>query len=255
MKIENIRFLTLTLAILLLSCECPTDIDTPTVIKPTIFANVLFINAMPEPNLDSLIVLSSSKIIEFIDTIYYKENSNNSILFKEYFPVGIMVAGEKNTLRLAKTERAIPKDTLRFLFNSVLNIQKDSNYTFIAYGDEESVQSIMVKDNITNPMKENIYIRCFNVSPDAPVMHITANTDLYSVSFSLASGEVSDIANSPSGEYTITLTSADSSIKNLRIPNVQLSKGKINNVIFRGNFHNTAINRREVIVVTGNYPN
>jgi len=248
MKIENIRKNILTLAILLLGCECPTDIDTPTIIKPTIFANILFVNAMPEQNLNKLYVLSASKVIEGIDTISYSDTLDRSFLTKLYRSVGVIVGGKKNTLRLAKTEG----DTLRLLFNTILNIEKNKSYTFIAYGGEESIQSLMVTDSIENLQPENIYIRCFNVSPDAPVMYITVSTEMYSRSFSLASGQVSDIANSPSGDYTITLTSADSTIKNLQIPNVKFQKGRINNVIFRGNFKNTVVNAREVIVVTGN---
>ncbi len=254
MKIENIRILILTLAILLLSCECPTNLDTPTIIKPTVFANILFINAMPEQNLNELFVLSSSKIIERIDTISYKDSLNRRFLFHDYRSVGVMVGGNKNTLRLAKTEPGPQGDTLKLLFNSILNIQKDSNYTFIAFGDEESIQSILVKDNIDHPKEENIYIRCFNVSPDAPVMHLTISTEFYSRSFSLASGEVSDIASSPIGDYTISITSADSTINNSQIKNVKFSKGKINNVIFRGKYRDNSLNSREVIVVTGDYP-
>jgi hypothetical protein len=83
---------------------------------------------------------------------------------------------------------------------------------------------------------------------------MTVSTEGYSRNFSLGSGEASEIANSPSGNYTITLTSADSTIKNSQIQNVKFSKGKINNVIFRGNFKETSVNPREVIIVTGNYP-
>jgi len=250
MKLKKTWFFIMTLAILQMSCECPTDIDTPTIIKPTIFANVLFINAMPEMNLNKLYVLSSSKIIEGIDTVSYTDSLKRTFLNKEYRPVGVMVGGKKNILRLAKTEA----DTLRLLFNCVLNIEKDKYYTFVAYGDEASVQSIIVNDNLTNPKEENIYIRCFNVSPKAPVMHITVSTEKYSSSVSLASGEYSEIANSPLGDYTINITSADSTIKNYQLDNVKFTPGRINNVIFRGNYSGATVNIREAIVVTGDYP-
>jgi|GEM_PF-5908293 len=254
MKIKILRNLLLTLAILTMGCECPTNIDDSTVIKPTVYANMLFINAMPEQNLNQLFVLSTSKVVERVDTIYYDSLRLFTPYYLDYLPLGIKIAGKKNTLKLAKTERNALGDTIKILFNSVLSIDKDSHYTFIAYGAEESVQSILLKDDLSNPKPENTYIRCINVSPDAPIMYLTITTEGYSRSFSLASGNASEIANSPSGDYTLTLTSGDSSIKNLNISNVKFSKGKINNVIFRGAFKGTSVNPREVIIVTGNYP-
>jgi hypothetical protein len=242
------------LAILSMSCECPTDIKSPTIIKPTVFANVLFINAMPEQNLNTLYVLSSSKIVERLDTIIYNDSSQSLIKLKNYIPVGVMVGDKKNTLKLAKTERTAQGDTLKLLFNNVLNIKKDSNYTFIAFGAEESVQSLMIKDYIEKPQESNIYIRCINVSPDAPTIYFTISTEGYTRKFNLSSGEYSELANSPAGDYSISLTSADSTIKNSSYEKLKLAKGKINNIIFRGNFKGTSVNPRELIIVTGNYP-
>ncbi|MFC2130214.1 hypothetical protein ACFLSQ_02145 [Bacteroidota bacterium] len=250
-KLKIRLIITMTLAILLWSCECPTDIDPDnTVILPTKFANMLFINAMPETNLNRLVVLSASKVLDTVDIISYSNAEDKRTIYKDYEAVGITVNGEKNTVRLISEE-----NPTKLLFNDVLNIDKNKHYTFIAYGADEDVQSIIVRDNIDEPKAENIYYRCFNVSPDAPLMYINVSTEGYSRDFTLYSGEFSDIAASPSGVYTITVTSADSTINNAEIPNIQFSKGKINNILFKGYFkRKNADNKNEISIVTAGYP-
>jgi hypothetical protein len=249
---SKIKFLSiLTLAIYILSCECPVNVDPEDkIVKPTEYGNMLFINAMPETYLDSLYVTSNSSepTLERVDTIYYNPPKIQINRYKNYRPIGLKYGNRKNVLRII-----VPKDST-LLFNNVLDIKKDSNYTFIAFGKDNSLQSVLMKDYIKNPLKDNIYIRCVNVSPDAPKIHFNVNTEKYSQHFSLNSGEFSDIAAAPSGDFYIELTSADSVLVNTRISGFTLSKGKVNNIIFRGYYKKEHINSREIIIVTGDYP-
>ena len=111
----------------------------------------------------------------------------------------------------------------------------------------------MVKDYLKDPKEENIYIRCFNVSPDSPIININAKTENYDEDFPLASGEASEIKAAPVGVYTINIKSEELDT-DFDIKNIILSKGKINNIIFKGYAKRNHPNKWEVNIITSNYP-
>lgn len=211
-----------TLAILITGCECVTNIPGEQIIKPTEFAKIVFINAIPEYDFDTLYVYSASQIIGLKDTIEFNQNDKY-----EYKEVGIKVGGQKNSLRLVE-----PKDSL-VIFNSILNLEKNHKYTFFAYGIGNDIQSILLEDTIQQYVETNVYLRCINISPDLPETLIRIETEGYSRDFYLSSGDYSEIASLPSGNYTIFVSTNDS-LFTTTINNVKFDKGKINNVILEG---------------------
>jgi hypothetical protein len=222
----KIFVITFALAILSWSCECVVDSDPNAIITPTEFANVLFINTMPNPSMKDLYVYSSSKYIKYLDTI----NNTWTNLEKDYKKVGLMVAGVKNIIRIVNA-----KDTNETFFNSVLNLSKDSNYTFVAYGKDKNVQSIMKNDYLKNYISDNVYMRCYNASADAPELLINIMTEGFSKDFQLKSGKASELSALPNGIYTIRIRSIDSVFSTTYFE-IKFSQGKINNLIFKGSY-------------------
>ena len=222
---KKIIILIATLAILLIACECVTNVPTDQIIKPTEFAKILFINAIPELDYDTLNVYSASRIIGLIDTIEFNREGKY-----EYKDVGLIVGGQKNAIRLVK-----PKDSL-VIYNCLLDVEQDHKYTFFAYGIGNDIQSRMLRDTINQFEPTNVYLRCINISPDSPEALIRVETEGYSRDFNLSSGEFSEIATLPSGNYTIYFSTKDSTF-NTTVNNVKFGKGKINNVILEGYYY------------------
>jgi len=219
---KTIKILIITLAVFIVGCECVTNIPTEKIIKPTEFAKILFINAIPETDYDTLLVYSASKVIGLVDTIEF--NQMDKYVYKE---VGLRVGGQKNAVKLIE-----PKNSIT-IFHSLLNLEKNHKYTFFAYGIGGDIQSLMLKDTIKQYDPTNVYLRCVNISPDLPKTLIRIETEGYSRGFNLSSGEYSEIATLPSGVYTVSVVTKDSTF-NISLDNIKFAKGKITNVILEG---------------------
>lgn len=226
MKNIRIILLSITLAILSWSCECVVESDPKAIITPTEFANVLFINAMPSKDMKELLVFSSSKYVKRIDTI----SNNWTNLVKEYKKVGIMVAGVKNSIKIVNTA-----DTNTNLFNSVVNLKKDSNYTFVAYGKDKNIQTIIKSDYLRNYNQDNIYLRCYNASADSPELTISFTMEGFSKVFVIKSGQASELSALPNGYFNVRVRSADS-LFNALYPSISFSQGKLSNFVIKGSY-------------------
>ncbi len=225
---KKILIILIPLAIIIYACECVVDNDTEKIITPTEFANIVFINAVSDIELSNILVYSASKILQRLDTI----ESNWNKFEAEYKKVGIKVANNKNNLKLVNFY-----DTTQILFNSVLDIQKDSNYTFVAFGKNKYIQSIFVSDYIETYNPDNIYFRFFNAVSDSPTLTVEVESEGYLNKFSIEAGKATQIFALPNGKFKITLLSADSLYMKV-YRDLSFEQGKMNNFILKGIYKN-----------------
>lgn len=221
----------IALAAIFNCCECVVDNDTEKIITPTEFANILFINAVSDDELANILVYSASKILDKIDTI----NNQWDITEGKYKKVGIKVSNQKNILRLVSLN-----DTTRILFNSVVDLKKDSNYTFVAFGINKYIQSIFMSDYIEAYNPDNVYFRFFNAIPDSPELFVKVETEGYLNEFLIKAAQSTRIYTLPNGEYNISIINRDSSFK-VQYPEIIFQQGKMNNFVLKGKYKTKSI--------------
>ncbi len=232
MKLRIIT-LSLFLAAFLFACENTCDSGGPREIEPTEFANLLFLNCAPEVELSEIGVVAGNRSVKHT---FYRSSPPY-----EYSKIGSRVGQNKNTIRLFSHTG----DDSTLIYNSSIDIEEDSSFTLIIFGLNDGIRTLFLNDNLKDISETNVYLRAANVSPDSPLFYISIFNDYFSKDFELKSGEASRIAALPTGEYTVKLTSADSSYM-ANYKKIEFQKGKINNLILRGFFQNGITNRFEV---------
>jgi Domain of unknown function (DUF4397) len=214
-------------SLLFYGCECVPGIDTPKVIEPVDFANVLFINAMPD--VDVVDVWSTDHLV--LGNLSYDNNQN---IYKK---IG---AGSSNIKFIVQKDSSI-------IFNSTTELQKDENYTFIGYGRNDRIKGMLMSDSIDSYSANNAYIRFAHVSDDAPAVKFIISS--YPINPALDYGLYSGIYPVPIGKYSISVNDTLTNSTLAKIDTLDIKAGSLYNLILRGHFTGSQTRKLECIII------
>jgi hypothetical protein len=209
------------------ACECVPGIDTPKIIEPVDFSNVLFINAMPD--VDMVDVWSTDHLV--LGNLSYDNNQN---IYKK---IG---AGSSNIKFILQKDSTI-------IFNSSTELIKNGNYTFIGFGRKTRIKGMLMSDSIDSYTPNNAYVRFAHVSDDAPAVKFVINS--YPINPSLSYNSYTSIYPIPTGIYSLsvndTLTNSTLTTKD----SIEIKAGSLYNLILRGHYTGSQTRKLECIVV------
>ncbi len=200
---------------LFLSCECVTDINTPKVVEPTEFADVLLVNAIPD--IDSVNLLSSDRLIA------------NSLKYDDLTFNYIKIASGINSFRLTNSFDS------SVVFNSMVILEKDTNYSAFAYGTQSRINLLLLKDGI-NPAQSNIsYVRFIHLSPDAD--SVVFSFDNFSFNLKLAYKSYSPFIPISPGVFNLRVKSTFTGAELLESDSLNLEAGYKYTVLLKGYYN------------------
>ncbi|MBI5325664.1 MAG: DUF4397 domain-containing protein, partial [Ignavibacteriae bacterium] len=205
----KIYFLFILASFLIISCECVPDINTPKVITPTDFGNVMFINAISD--LDSIDICSTDKLISR-NLLYDSAN----VIYKS-------IASGISSIRVQSN-----KDSTIY-FNTMVELVKDEFYTFFAYGTSSRTYGLLIKDSIKNTVPTNAYVRFIHLSPDAP--EIDFAFDSYQINQPVKYKSYTKFIPIPTGSFTLIITDSQNSNEITRVDNYNFKPGKFYNLL------------------------
>ena len=208
------KLLSLLLAASVLTAACGDDDDTTAPDRGD--ARVRVVHASPDaPNVDVLVddavALSNVPYLEVSDYLDVPSGDRN---FK------VNAAGTPTTV-----------------IDTDADLAEDGEYTVIAAGLAESIQSFVLEDDNSAPAPGNVRVRAIHGAPSAPAVdiYVTApGTDLATETPLLASvdfGEVAQYVEAPAGTYQVRVTPTGSkTIVNDSGP-LTLASGQVRTVI------------------------
>lgn len=199
--------------LLIVGCECVTEIDTPKNISPSTYSHIMTLTTIPE--FDELKIFSDFWQKPFF--IYY--NSDDDFRYKD------ITYGLNNIRVLTRKDSVI--------FNSTLSLEKTKYYTFIIIGSKQRVQAMLLKDSIYNYKKTNAYFRCIHASSDAPQVNFIINSS-YPIIHSLPYKTNSLFTPIVSGFYSIKINDAITDSTLINIKNYEFKEGFLYSLILRG---------------------
>ena len=204
---------TVLIAVFFVSCECVPDINTPKVITPDQYANILFSNC--NSNFDLLKFKTDGGNVF---NSYYLENKS---IYQQVIPglanVNIFTYGDS------------------VLFNSVMDLQKAKPYTFIAFGSQDRVQGMMLDDTIAAYSNSNAYFRCVNLANESPYIMFKVN-GTYSIPIVQPFRSSSKFYPTYSGVYNIEILNATTDSLMMSYRNLTLLPGIAYTFVLRGYF-------------------
>jgi len=196
----------------LISCECVTKIDTPKVIEPTDFANVMFINAIPE--IDSVDICTADKIIS--RNLRY---DSASVEYK-------VIASGISSIRIQSN-----KDSSIY-YNTMLELKKDEHYTFFAYGTRNRVNGLLISDSIGQVVPTNAYVRFVHLSKDAP--EVVFAFDSYQINQPVKYKSYTKFMPIPTGVFTLIINDSGNGSEITKVENYNFKPGKYYNLLLKG---------------------
>lgn len=201
------------LPLILFSCVCVPEIETPKIIVPTEFANVMFVNAVWGSTNYSI----KSEYGSILSNSKYGDNTERKV-----------ASGLNNLKVLSSSDSSI-------LYNGFVSLLKDLHYTFILFGTNQRVQAIILPDTITNFIAQNVYLRCVQTVANIPsVDFIIKGT--YNIPINCRYRESSDFIALPSGIFDVEIINSETSSTILTLEDVQLNSEKKYYLILRGIF-------------------
>jgi len=225
MKMQNnIKKLIETLFFLILvSCTCVPDIDTPKEIIPSESAKIQFINA----NTDFTEAdIYSSEIAVLKKLSYFWFNTN-------YYFIGV----ESTHIRLYSST---PKELI--YSRAISDLEKQHKYTFIFFGNSEKSSSIIMNDSIENFNSDFAYIRCVHSSIDCKPVTVKLIKN-FTTSIDLEQGTASNFSESFAGNYNIEFYEQGSARPIISITDVEFKNGTAYTVILKGSTNTSSENR------------
>jgi hypothetical protein len=221
----------LLISLVLGSCQCPTDIETPKETEPEYSARVLFINAL-EYNSDIALFNNRRTIFNKFDYLassysYQKISAGNSI---------IQLHGRSDSL----------------LLNAPCSLDTNSDYTMVCIDNSNRAEAMLLSDSITNFISTNSYFRfihCVQFYKDVSFKI----TDFKTVTESIMKPfDLSSLTPSYTGKFTISAYDNTDSKLIAQIQNYELKPGKLYNIILRGNPSTTSSKIVELKVIEYN---
>ncbi len=229
LKYRFILFLAVT--IVLVSCECVTNIETPRLITPSQYAHVMFVNS--NSGFDQLKMNTGDE--GFVLNAYYSEDM---FVYKDLLP------GTQNIF--------ITTNHDSLLFNGLTELQKALPYTFIAYGNRSRVQGLVVNDSIENYSSNNAYFRCINVGNETPYITFRL-TGAYPIQQTKPFRTFSKYSPTYSGNYNIEILNANTDSLMLTYRNQEFAAGKTYSLILRGDFDGLGMQKMDLQIVESEY--
>ncbi len=196
----------------LVGCECVTAIDTPKEVNPTFFAHVLFING--HPDMDEINIKSDNTVL--VKSLYYNTNPKN---YADLSP------GSRNILITS------PEDSI--LFNSSLDLTDKQNYTFIAYGTENRLQTLFFNDTISDYSVNNTYFRFVDIAPESPPFIIRISNQ-YPIVNLLHYRSFTKYVPTTEGKYELEMRQAMNDSLVLSMKDINMKAGKIYTILIKG---------------------
>ncbi len=196
------------------ACKCPSDIDTPKDINPTEFSNVFFINALPD--FQKIRVINNNRFIgdifnyEFSINDYQKFNSGSSNMTVTNFTDSLPV------------------------FSTMLNLEKDSNYTLVTYGKSNRNYSMIIKDKKLNYNKEKAYLRFIHASIDAPAEVTFKLIESFNLEFKIKSRSYTEFLITQPTDYYVSIVSSKDDSLLLDLGNIKIENGKCYTFLLKG---------------------
>lgn len=212
---ENYIFLLFfALVTIIASCECVTKLDTPKIISPENYSEVLIINSLADR--ETLAVESDN-----IELLY---KSPYQVTYPEYQKVN---AGE-SYLRLSD-----PKTSL-YLINMPIELSKKSNYTLVFYGLHNSVKALIILDSL-NKIKNsgNSYYRFIHTSIDAGNLSFGVKSQNQKV-FELGFRSFTYLNELQPGNYDIEIVNPDNNKVVYSINSFNIKSGKLYSFVLKG---------------------
>jgi hypothetical protein len=200
--------------LLLIGCECVTDIDTPKNISPSTYAHIMTLSAAPE--FDELKIFSEFWQKPFF--IYYN-NSDDNFSYRD------ITYGLNNIKVLTKKDSVI--------FNSTLSLEKTKYYTFIIFGTKQRIQAMLLKDSVYNYKKTTAYFRCIHTSSDVPQVNFIINSS-YPIIHSQPYKTNSAFTPIVSGFYSIKINNSLTDSTLIHIKNYEFKEGFLYSIILKG---------------------
>jgi hypothetical protein len=136
---------------LILGCECVTNLDTPKIISPDDYSEVIIINAIPDR--ESLQIESND-----IPLLNKADYSNP-------YPNYRKINSGASFLRLMDDVSKL------YLVNMPIELNKFGNYTILFYGYRNSVKPLIIEDSLRKFQKSaNSFYRFVHISFDTQIL-------------------------------------------------------------------------------------
>ena len=222
------KLLFLSIAILA-GCECVPSIVSPEIKEPTEFANVKFINSVPD--CDSVNVWESDREV--------LTNLNFDSATADYKKIS---SGLPN-IRLANA-----KDSSIF-YNAILDFVKDNKYTLVAYGSRRRYNVLLLNDKISDYNQSNAYIRFINTSPDSPALKFVISS--YPINPVLTFKSFTNYSAIPIGSYNLSIVDIATNSELLNLKNLEFKQGSTYTLVLKGFVQTGKSKKLQCVVVEG----
>lgn len=211
-KTSTSILLSLIFTILFVSCECVPEIDTAKIVDPTDFALVMFINAIPE--IDSVDICSADEI-KSRKLIY----DSASIDYNK-------IASGLTSLRIQSY-----KDSTIY-YNTMLELIKNSHYSFFAFSTKSRINGLLINDSIDNVIPTNAYVRFVHLSQDAPEVDFAF--DNLQMNQPVKYKSYTKFMPIPTGVFTLTINDSEIGSEITKVEDYNFRPGKYYNLLLKG---------------------
>lgn len=208
-------YLLFLITLFFVSCECVTKLDTQKVIEPTEFAHVMFINVIAD--VDSVDICSLDKIIE------------RNLLYDSAYVDYIKIPSGLSSIRIQNF-----KDSA-IHFNSMLELIKDNNYTFFAFGTKSRVNGLLINDSIENKILTNAYVRLIHLSQDAPEVDFAF--DNLQMNQEVKYKSYTKFMPIPTGVFTLIINDINNGSELIKVTDYSFKPGKFYNLLLKGYYN------------------
>ena len=195
----------------------------------------------PQPEQSRVLVTHASPNAPGVDLLVDNQKVNSSPLT---FPNSTSYLTVNAGTRNVKVNVAGTNTTA---LEANLPLEKDKNYSVIAYDLVASIKAIAVEDNLAAPAAGKAHIRFFHLSPGAPAVTVgvlsgSTFTPVFSNrAFETQATAATNAAFTPvdAGTYTFDVRVAGTTTSVLTLTGINLQAGKIYTVFARGIVGNT----------------
>jgi hypothetical protein len=204
--------LKLLILIILLSCECPPELDTGKEIIPSEYSNVCFLNV-------------SENYATF--DVYYRKmlvaqdivNTTSGSFDYIKFPTG-------NANINYKTNEEI-------IFNSIFYNTKDEYHTIIFYEKDNSANILLLKEEFKS-LQENGKIRIIHLANYPKIIAKVISSLPQPVEIKLNTGETTNLLEFASGQIKLQIFNYEDNTLIQEIENTEIKLNQIINIIITG---------------------
>jgi len=208
--------LAILLSLIVISCDCVPDIDTPKFIEPESSSEVLFVNAMPD--LQFIFVQAE---IEYTSLLDYNSSLGGYNTLSSFNSISLSLDEEFNNI----------------IYRRQTEFQEGLSYTFIFSGQNHRVKEVLIHDTIESFDPSNSYIRFINCGQNCPGVRFELE-DSYSTSYIPVYSYTTFIEMTP-GNYKLNVKTQPNDSTIISISNITLNAGEKSSYILQGYYDGT----------------